>query len=89
MKKEIKASEEGIKRYRDALGDAIVSSYIDGSVSTIELLASSESVTSFLDRQALREGLQAQLGKAVTSLKTAHQKLAKEKSRLAAVGIFL
>ena len=83
VKADIRASEKKIQHYREALGSVIVSSYIDGSISPIEMLASSDSVATFVDKQAVQDGLRLELSKAVRALQTAKDKLAKEKTRLA------
>ena len=59
--RKIEQSKKSIKEYQDALGEVMVSSYLDGSISPIEMLASSESVAGYFDRLTLQESLSDQL----------------------------
>lgn len=83
VKKKIQISERLLDEKREALGHVLVSNYIDGDISPIEMLASSDSVATFLDRQTLRESLRTELNKSVEALKQAKRQLALEKDRLA------
>lgn len=83
VKRKIQASEKLLDEKRGALGHILVSNYIDGDISPIEMLASSDSVATFLDRQTMRESLRSELNKSVESLKEAKRQLAFEKDRLA------
>lgn len=85
VKDKIRTSEKVLLERREALGHVLVSNYIDGSISPIEMLASSDSVATFLDRQTMRESLRTELDESVAALKKAKQQLALEKNRLAAL----
>lgn len=84
-KQQIEKSKKVIQSQRKALGQSVVASYIDGSVSPIEMLASSSSVTSFIDRQSLREGLEKNLAESIDKLRTSQKKLQKQRELLVAI----
>ena len=82
IKQKIRLSKKRLDVQREVLGRVLVSNYIDGTISPIEMLASSDSVATFFDRQAIREGLRIELNKSVTALEKAQRQLAKDKDEL-------
>ena len=83
--RKIEQSKKSIKEYQDALGEVMVSSYLDGSISPIEMLASSESVAGYFDRLTLQESLSDQLSKSVNNLQVARKELIAQETELAQV----
>lgn len=76
---EIAATEKQIKDNKDALGTTIANLYVDGQVSPIELIASSENITDFINRQEYRNSVRDQLATTIKKVKDLKQKLDEQK----------
>lgn len=79
LQSEIQASQDRLIKSQSALGDILASLYIDDNVSSVELLASSESVTEFVDKQEYRSSIRDQLNTAISEVKSLKTKLENEK----------
>ena len=70
---------------KNALGDTLASLYVDGKISSIEMLASSQSVTDFIDKQAYQSSVRDALTKTIDEIQTLKKQLEDSKAKLAVV----
>lgn len=82
---EIADTEKQIKENQDALGATIADLYVDDSVSPIEMLASSQNIGDFLDKQEYRNSVKDELGATIKKVKTLKQQLTDKKAEVAKV----
>lgn len=61
LKVEIAKAEAELDKQRATLGEIIKSLYIDGDVSTLEMLASSKDLSDFFDKQQYKESVQSKV----------------------------
>ncbi len=79
LKKDIAANEVKLKQSQDALGEMIANIYVDDSVSTIELLASSQNISEFVDKQEYRVAVRDQLTSVIDEIKKIKAQLEDDK----------
>lgn len=79
---EIAATEKQIKDNQDGLGSTLADLYIDGEVSPIEMLASSENITDFLNKQEYRNTIRDQLSATIKKVKQLKAELSQKKSEV-------
>lgn len=58
LKQQIADNEKELQRQRDVLGADIKAMYVDGDISTIEMLATSKNLSDFVDKEAYRNAVQ-------------------------------
>jgi peptidoglycan hydrolase CwlO-like protein/surface antigen len=75
----IKAAEKKIQDNKDALGIILRDYAVDGDTSTLELLASSDNVAEFVDKQAYRESMQKTLVNTVNDIEKLKTQLEKDR----------
>lgn len=75
----IKDAEEKIQNNKDALGIILRDYAVDGETSTLELLASSDNVAEFVDKQAYRESMQKTLVNTVNDIEDLKKQLEKDR----------
>lgn len=61
LKVQIKAAEEELARQRDLLGQTIKAMYLEGDITTVEMLASSKDLSDFFDKQQYRESVRSKI----------------------------
>ncbi len=61
LRKQIVAAEEELAKQRRVLGESIKVMYLEGDISTIEMLASSKDLSEFVDKQQYRDTVQAKI----------------------------
>lgn len=61
LKVEITKAEAELAKQRSILGETIKSMYIDGDITTIEMLASSKDLSDFFDKQQYKESVQSKV----------------------------
>ncbi|MGH7157676.1 MAG: CHAP domain-containing protein [Candidatus Saccharimonadales bacterium] len=61
IQKNIEANEAELARQRKVLGADIKAMYVDGDISTIEMLATSKNLSDFVDKEAYRNAVQKQI----------------------------
>lgn len=76
---QIAANEKKIADNKSALGDTLASLYVDGSTTPLEMLASSDNIGDYVDKQTNREAMRDSLVQKITDIKTAQEELAKQK----------
>ncbi len=82
---QIAETEAKIKDNQDGLGSTIADLYVDGNVSPIEMLASSENITDFLNKQEYRNSVRDQLSSTIKTVKDLKAQLSKQKEDVANV----
>lgn len=80
LKKEIEKTNQDIIDTRTALGNAIADMYVMDEVTPIEMLASSDNVSDYLDRQEFRSSIRDGLKEKIGTIKELKEKL-EEKQR--------
>lgn len=66
---QIADTEKQIKDNQDALGVTIANMYVDGMISPIEMLASSKTISEFLDKQEYQSSIRDQLTSTINKIK--------------------
>lgn len=61
LKNQIKAAEEELARQRDLLGQTIRAMYLEGEITTVEMLATSKDLSDFFDKQQYRESVNSKI----------------------------
>lgn len=79
LKADIKASEVKIQDNKDALGVTLADMYVDDAISPLEMLASSNNIGDYVDKQAYRSSVNDQLQGAITAIDTLKKQLEKQK----------
>lgn len=66
---DIDANQKKLEQTQDALGDTLASLYVDGKISSLELLASSQNIGDFVDKQEYRNSVRDALGRSITEVR--------------------
>jgi surface antigen len=85
LKVKIAEAETELKRQRDILGQNIKAMYLEGDISTLEMLASSNDLSAFVDKQQYRNSVQDKIKTTldkITALKLALNTQKEEVERL-------
>lgn len=77
---QIKETEQKIEDNKNALGETIASIYVDDNISPLEMLASSENIGDYVDKQEYRASIQDQLSKKIETIKKLKEDLEKQKT---------
>ncbi len=75
-------AEADLVKQRSYLSDSVKAAYVDGGVSSLEMLASSENINQFVDQQQYQNSVQGQVQRTLDSIKQLQAKLAKDKATL-------
>lgn len=78
---QIKENEQKIIDNKSVLGDTIADLYIDDSVSPLELLASSDSIADYVDKQSNREQVQSSVQDTIKQIDTLKKQLEVQKKK--------
>lgn len=65
---EITAAEAELEKQKDILGQTIKAMYVEGDISTLEMLASSNSLSNFVDKQQYRESVRTKVKNALDTV---------------------
>ncbi|MFZ3009641.1 MAG: CHAP domain-containing protein [Candidatus Microsaccharimonas sp.] len=76
---DIADTEKKIKSNQDALGTTLANLYIDGQTTSIELLAGSDNISDFINKQSYRSSIRDQLSSTIQTVKDLKSKLDKQK----------
>lgn len=82
LNEQIKDTEKQIVESSDALGNTLADMYIDDSISTIELIASSNNISDFLDKQEFRNSIKENLSSKIENIKKLKSQLEKDKQEV-------
>lgn len=72
LREQIKKAEEELAKQKSALGSIIKTIYVEGDISTLEMLATSKDLSDFFDKQQYRESVRSKVKNtldAITQLK--------------------
>ena len=61
LNKQIAVAEEELAKQKDLLGQTIKAMYLEGDISTVEMLASSKNLSDFFDKQQYRESVRSKI----------------------------
>lgn len=76
---DIAETEKKISDNKDALGQIIANMYVDGSVTPLEMLASSKNIGDYADQQAYQSSIQDTLSKTIDQINTLKKQLETQK----------
>ncbi|MET0980174.1 MAG: CHAP domain-containing protein [Candidatus Saccharimonadales bacterium] len=79
LTEDIKANEIKIANNKDALGATIADMYVDESISPLEMLASSNNIGDYVDKQSYRSSISDQLQSTIDEIKTLKKQLEQQK----------
>ncbi|MGV9002255.1 MAG: coiled-coil domain-containing protein [Candidatus Saccharimonadaceae bacterium] len=82
---QIAQTEKQIKDNQDALGTTIADMYLDDDISPIEMLASSQNISQFLDKQEYRNAVKDELGSTIKKVKDLKLQLTTQKAEVETV----
>lgn len=77
---DIANTEKKIKDNQDVLGDTIADLYVDAKISPLEMLASSNNISDYLDKQEYRNSVRDQLTSTIAEIKTLKEQLGVQKA---------
>ncbi|AKM80865.1 TPA: hypothetical protein DDX46_04900 [Candidatus Saccharibacteria bacterium] len=77
---DIAANEKSIATNQDVLGDTIASLYVDGKISTLEMLASSKNIGEYVDKQEYQSSVRDTLTKTINDIKKTKKQLEQQKT---------
>jgi peptidoglycan hydrolase CwlO-like protein len=82
---QITETEKQIKENQDALGTTIADLYVDDSISPVEILASSQNIGDFLNKQEYRNSVKDELGSTIKKVKDLKAQLSSQKDEVTKV----
>jgi len=82
---QIADTEKQIKDNQDALGTTIADLYVDDSISPVEMLASSQNISEFLNKQEYRNSVKDQLSSTIKKVKDLKVQLGTQKEEVTKV----
>lgn len=85
LQADITANQQKLADTQNALGDTLANLYVDDNVSAVELLASSQNIGDYVDKQEYRSSVRDQLKTAITDIKTLKAQLDKDNAAVEAV----
>lgn len=84
LEQDIRQAQKELDRQRDLLGQNIRAMYIEGDISTIEMLASSKDLSEFVDKQQYRNSVQSKIKETLDKVNELRNQLKDKKDLLAA-----
>ncbi len=79
LQQEIADTERKIAINRDALGETLADMYVDDTITPLEMLASSNTISDFIDKQEQRATIRDNLSHTIDEIKTLKAKLENDK----------
>ncbi|MDB5176784.1 MAG: exported protein of unknown function [Candidatus Saccharibacteria bacterium] len=79
LQSDIAANQLKLEQTQDALGDMLANLYVDNKISSLELLASSQNIGDFVDKQEYRSTVRDQLSTAIAAVKKLKAQLESDK----------
>lgn len=79
LQAEITAKQVEIDRQRELLGEGIKAMYVDGQISTIEMLATSNNLSEFIDKEEYRNAVQKNIQDAMARIAKLQNELKQKK----------
>ncbi len=84
LEKDIRQAQKELDKQRDLLGQNIRAMYVEGEISTIEMLASSKDLSEFVDKQQYRNSVQSKIKETLDKVNELKNELKDKKDLLAA-----
>lgn len=85
IEKEIKQKKAEIEQQRVVLGEVLRSMYVDGQMSTIEMLATSNDLSDYVDKEEYRNTVQNKIQDALVEIAKLQQQLQEQKAQVEAL----
>ncbi len=82
LESQIKQAEEQLAQQKKMLGDNIRAMYLEGDVSTLEMLASSNNLSEFVDKQQYRSSVKDKISEAVIKINDLKHQLQGQKEQV-------
>ncbi|HET7630452.1 MAG TPA: CHAP domain-containing protein, partial [Candidatus Saccharimonadales bacterium] len=82
LKQQIIKKQQEIERQRVVLGDVLRSMYVDGQMSTIEMLATSDTLDDYVDKEEYRNSVQSKIQDALTQIAALQRQLQVQKQKV-------
>jgi surface antigen/peptidoglycan hydrolase CwlO-like protein len=82
LQAEIAAKQVEIDKQRALLGDSIKAMYVDGQISTIEMLATSNNLSDFVDKEEYRNAVQQNVQNAMARIARLQNELKQKKTQV-------
>ncbi len=82
---EIKRNEKLIASNQQALGKTMADMYVDDDISPLEMLASSNNIADYIDKQAQRSSIRDSLSRTIAEIKRLKAELEQQKIRVASL----
>jgi peptidoglycan hydrolase CwlO-like protein len=82
LEKQIAQKQQEINHQRAVLGDILRSMYVDGQMSTIEMLASSNDLSEYVDKEAYRNSVQNNIQDSLAQIAKLQQQLQSKKTQV-------
>lgn len=82
LQADIEANTKKLSETQDALGEMIANLYVDGKISSLELLASSQNIGDFVDKQEYRTAVRDSLGRTISEVKRLKTQLENDKKEV-------
>lgn len=82
LNQEIKQAEEELERQRDLLGQNIRAMYLEGEISTLEMLASSKDISEFVDKQQYHNSVKTKIKSTLDKVNALKAELNKQRIAL-------
>lgn len=79
LQADIEANTKKLEQTQDALGEMLANLYVDGKISSLELLASSQNIGDFVDKQEYRTSVRDSLGRTINEVKKLKAQLESDK----------
>lgn len=82
LENEIRKAKKELAEQKDLLGENIRQMYLEGYISTLEMLASSKDLSEFVDKQQYRNSVQSKITDTLEKINTLKDKLSNQKVAL-------
>lgn len=79
---QIASNQQKMQDNQSVLGDTIADMYIDGNISPLEMLASSDNIAEYVDKQANREQVQTTLNQTIEKIDALKKELERQKKQV-------
>lgn len=82
LESDIAANTKKMEETQSALGETLANLYVDGKVSALEMLASSQNISDYIDKQSYRSNVRDQLKGSIDAIKKIKKQLEDDKNAL-------
>jgi len=80
LQADITANQKKLDNTQDTLGEILANLYVDSDISPLEMLASSQNISDFVDKQEYRSSVRDQLNSTITDIKNIKKQLEDDKA---------